>query len=495
MKKVSLFLLTLACAFRAHAQNPSLTLNQQKADFEIFVGGLNEGHAGLYYFIDKSTFEKKCDSIQGTFKEGLSREDFYLKLRFLIASLRHGHTRISLPTNGNINYKMAVLDASKKYLPFQFLIANDKLIVLEDCSKEQLIPVYSVVKSINDVSSKDLIQKMLPYMPADGINQTYKYFNLYNYYYFHYLFNLFYPNKKGIKVELEKNNTHFYLETLSPKVIDSIYYAKNKKSISAYGQQLDYKSNLINGTAYLRVSSFYKGLIESFGQQYESFLDSSFADMGEKGSNNLILDLRDNEGGGDSYDNILFSYLNESAFTSNGVMRVAGRQFKYKQYASNSSEAIKAYMDNPGEFLRDDSTLIVKEKYAEQATFAPKKNVFAGNIYVLINGGSFSAATNLVSQLYNKRNTGSKGTIEFIGEENGGDIYAQTGCAGQSYIIDLPNSNIKVDMPALCFGELNKTYPKKRLPDFKVYPTAKGLASGKDDVLEFALDKIKKNKK
>lgn len=162
MQRLLLTVLTLFSLCTVQGQNKTLTIKQQQEDFEIFKGGLNDGHSGLYYYIDKPTFENECDKIQKTFKDGSTVEDYFLKLRFIITSLHHGHTRISLPTNGNVNYKMGVLDTTKLYLPFQFLIQKDKLIVVEDCSKEQLIPKYSIVKSINDVSSKDLIQKCFP---------------------------------------------------------------------------------------------------------------------------------------------------------------------------------------------------------------------------------------------------------------------------------------------------------------------------------------------
>ncbi len=483
------FLLALTTISNIVAQPSTLSIKQQNEDFTIFKGGLREGHSGLYYFISKAVFDKKCDSIQNTFSEGSGIEKYYLKLRYLITALNHGHTRISLPANGNINYKMAALDSSGLYLPFEFIIINKQLIIKEDCSKEQLFPKYSVVKSINNVSAKSLINTMLQYMPADGVNQTFKYYNLYNYFYFNYLFNLFYPEKKGVKIEMENSNTHYYIELLKAREIESRYFAKNKKSISQYDKQLAYKSTLPNQTAYLKVSSFYKGLIEQFRQQYEPFLDSAFADIKSKKIQNLIVDLRDNEGGGDGYDNILVSNLIGVMPKSRAVIQVPGRVFMYNKYAVNLSDDVKGYIGNPTEFLRDDSTLYLKDMYADMMsegnTYTPKNN-FTGNIIVLTNGGSFSASTSVISQLYKFRKS-SKRKILFVGEENGGDIFSGAGCAGQGYTIKLPNSSIQVDMPFLCFGELKKDYPKKRLPDYEVFDKITDLKTNKDSVLNFAI--------
>lgn len=470
-----------------------LTLAEQKEDFKIFKGALQESHAGLYYFISPSAFQAECDSIVATFEDGSYTDDFYLKLRFIVASLHHGHTRISTSVNRFADFKMAVLDSSRLYLPFQLIIINDKLYIQEDCSKEQLFPQYAMVKSINNISSKKLIRQMLPYMPADGINQTFKTYSLYTYFNFQHLFSLLYRDKQGVKVEIEKNNTHYYIALQPPAFIDSVYRAKNKTGISNYNNQLAYNSVLPNSTGYLRVSSFYKGFIENFRQQYEPFLDSAFASIKENKLQNLVVDIRNNEGGGDNYEKILFSYLADSFLNKKSVISLPGNTFSYRKYSFNLSDDIKAFIENPSEFLTE-GTLFLNQKYTammDPYDYKIPPDHFKGNLYVLINGGSFSASTAFIDMLYKYRAvTGRK--IVFIGEENGGDIYSQAGCAGQSYNIKLPNSEIVVDMPFLCFGTLNKKYPEKRLPDFEVYPSIKGLKNGKDDVLAFALEMISK---
>lgn len=66
------------------AQLTTLTVAKQTEDFTIFRGALQEGHAGLHYFIEKKVFDRKCDSIQQTFGENASVASYYLKLRYLI---------------------------------------------------------------------------------------------------------------------------------------------------------------------------------------------------------------------------------------------------------------------------------------------------------------------------------------------------------------------------------------------------------------------------
>ncbi len=41
-------------------------------------------------------------------------------------------------------------------------------------------------------------------------------------------------------------------------------------------------------------------------------------------------------------------------------------------------------------------------------------------------------------------------------------------------------------MPVLCFGELKKQYPIKRLPDFEVFSTIDELKNSIDNILNYA---------
>lgn len=63
-------------------------------------------------------------------------------------------------------------------------------------------------------------------------------------------------------------------------------------------------------------------------------------------------------------------------------------------------------------------------------------NKFRGQIFILTNGGSFSASTNFI-RLLKKNRIKTNRKIFFVGEENGGDIYCNTTYARQGYNIKL----------------------------------------------------------
>lgn len=169
----------------------------------------------------------------------------------------------------------------------------------------------------------------------------------------------------------------------------------------------------------------------------------------------FFTDLRNNEGSGDGDPEFLFARICEKESTTNhkGFDNVAGKTFTTAKYAVDLRDDLKAFIDNPKAFLRDDTSLILKPEYIERdgKILTPANNVFKGPLYVLINGGTFSAANGMVLYLYNYRQATNR-PIYFIGEENGGDIYTNVQCAGVGYPFKLPNSGIRVDVPFLCGG-------------------------------------------
>lgn len=472
------------------AQPATLTLAQQQQDFAIFRQGLREGHGGIYYYIAQDRFEQQCDSVGRTFRANALQGDFYLKLRYLLTLLRHGHSRLHLPTR-NPEYKLALLQPERRYLPLELRILDGRLYVLTDCSAEQFLKAGDEIRAINGVPAATLLVQMLQYVPADGRNQTFKYYNLTNYYAFHFLYNLLYPHATNFTLTIAGARRPVRLHGQQPAAIAEAYRARTGRSISHYGEQLAYQPALASGVALLRVSSLYKGLLERNGRRFEPFIDSVFQDIKTRRTQTLVLDLRGNEGGGDGYAEYLFAHLTDQPFASTVLGRVAGRRLSTLAYAHNLSDDIKAFAADPNQFLENDTTLLLKPQFRED--LAPKptptRPSYLGRLFVLTNGGTFSAGNSVVSYLYRQRQATGR-PVWFVGEENGGDIYSNALCAGQGYSLKLPNSLIEVDMPFLCGGQLNRTPPARRLPDQYVQPSIEQVLKDQDAEVEFVLRQI-----
>jgi C-terminal processing protease CtpA/Prc len=113
------------------------------------------------------------------------------------------------------------------------------------------------------------------------------------------------------------------------------------------------------------------------------------------------------------------------------------------------------------------------------------QNAFKGKIYVLINGGSFSASSILSTSLQ-----GSKRAF-FVGEETGG-AYNGT-VAGFMPKIKLPNSEIQIRTGIMMMESKFKTTTQGRgiFPDKEITPTIEDRIKENDPELDWILKDIK----
>jgi C-terminal processing protease CtpA/Prc len=117
----------------------------------------------------------------------------------------------------------------------------------------------------------------------------------------------------------------------------------------------------------------------------------------------------------------------------------------------------------------------------------PLLPTYQGNLYVLINGTSFSTTSECLSMIHYKTNA------VFIGEESGGGYYGDNG--GAISEMTLPNTGIRISIPLIKYEMAVKDYKYKDrgvIPDYNVTPTVKEKITGKDAELEFANSLIKK---
>jgi hypothetical protein len=119
-------------------------------------------------------------------------------------------------------------------------------------------------------------------------------------------------------------------------------------------------------------------------------------------------------------------------------------------------------------------------------------NAFRGNVYLLQNGNTFSAACTFAFRL-KKLIQKEGGFIKVIGEDNGYD--ADAGVASGGYFVNLilPNSKIKVRLPLVASGSAKPyTIPSVNFVDYKIFPTPKECVDEVDVEMNFVKNLINK---
>lgn len=128
-------------------------------------------------------------------------------------------------------------------------------------------------------------------------------------------------------------------------------------------------------------------------------------------------------------------------------------------------------------------------KYYYSSNTKPKKideNAFKGKIYVLINGGSFSASSIISSNL-----KGSK-RATFVGEETGG-AYNGT-VAGRMPLIKMPYSKLKIRVGLMACIPFYKTNVEGRgiFPDQTILTNLKDRINEIDPEMNWVLEDLNK---
>jgi hypothetical protein len=499
MKKLTCFFLAALIGAGAAAQSQkTISLPQQQEDFKIFKTSIQEMHAGLYWFITQQRFNALYDSVYNTFADNSSTEAFYIKLRYCMAMLHHGHDGMDMQEKeAGINYRMNALPKSRKHLPFYLKYLGKRLYILSNASGSKKISNGSEILSINGESTAAISAQLLPYIFANGKNETFKYANLGDYFLFHYLYQVLHPQATSYRLEIipfkQKKKITVTVDAVLPQTIADAYLLQTGKKISDWGKLIDYKLlDAKKKLGYLKLETFSAFRIENDSTKFPALLESIFMQIKKDGVQHLVVDTRNNEGGDDNWMTTLTYFKGMPESKGGGLAYVQSDKFTQLQYVEQNEQnkmLLQAFQYNPYALVDKtaDGRFKLKPQYTEHDTKARPRQAGAydGKVYVMQNGLTFSAGIAFVTTMkdyYDKAGS----FIKFIGEEPGDDMAAGVGSGGWSLNVVLPNSKVKLTIP-VTGGGTDKPYTIKsvKIPDYTVIPTIADKIYGVDTELEF----------
>lgn len=219
--------------------------------------------------------------------------------------------------------------------------------------------------------------------------------------------------------------------------------------------------------AYLNVSTFSNRVYRAAGLNFRSEMQRIFEEIHRGRATRLILDLRENGGGSEPNESILFSHLvaeplrKYAAVEARGeeleVTSLSGRRFRHRVFDEDELNFQRRLPDGRLTRLNVPPEGLMTQWEASDP-------VYDGRLVVLAGGYTFSGGAELASMLYHVR----RGV--FVGEETGG---AHEGNAsGYTWEIDLPNSGVRLRLPLLQFRFAWSGLPRNRgvPPDCAVPP-------------------------
>ena len=493
----SIFLLLLLLVTNSSIKAQSLTLTQQQEDFTIFKTSMQQMHAGVYWFITPQRFTALYDSVYNTLKEGEEPEQFYLKIRYCMAALKHGHDGVDYKGEPGIAYRISTLHKSSRYLPFALKFLGNRLYIINNCSSNKTLTNGSEVLRINGKTIQQITTVLKQYIFANGNNETFKYAVMGEYYQFHYLYQMLFGNPLTYTIEIipfnQKKKINAKVNAVLPQTIADEDKKQNGKDINYWNKLVDYKLlDAKQKTGYLKLETFSTYRIEQGGEKFDSILGKMFAQIKNDGIKNLIVDVRNNEGGDDAWMTAISYFKAIVPDKGAGLPYFQSDTFTYIKYVIQNDEnrqLLQLFQNNPSALLdkMPDGRFKLKPQYTEGDTKGRElqKNAYNGKVYLLQNGLTFSAGFAFANKLnYLMDKDGNN--LKVIGEQNGDDEQAGVGSGGWGVELALPNSKLILHIPVTGGGD--KPYAKKLsvVLDYKVIPTIQDKIQGVDTEVEFA---------
>lgn len=495
--KISLILLGLiflwSCSSvtnREQQERLVIPPDQLKKDIDYAYGKLKEMHPQLYRYTTRKDLDRRIDSLKQTIDTPLTPVQFYFKLQPVITTIREGHLSLTIP----FDKLKKDFHGKKLFNYFKYYIKGDHMYIVENKDSIHHIKPGTEILSINDVPITSYINRYKKLISSDGQNTTFTpYYLKDTFFYFFSMENGFldqvkletlYSNKKQTYIlEREKQN-EVEREKSRSQTTDNkggLHCSTNRNF-----QFLDHD----NSIAYISIKKF-------SDNNSDKFYKETFERIKEAKSSYLILDIRNNYGGSLQEINNLYSYLVSEPFTLIKPSRLNSGftplKTNYFKKSTPLEYALKGITYPTYFFLKTLHTYKGKDgkfyyKIKADKVTQPNKNAFNGKIYVLINGGSYSASSIISSKLkFDKKAT-------LVGEETGG---ANDGTVAGFYSYQiLPNSKLTLPIGLLLVNPNITLTNSLRgvIPDIPISETLQDIINKNDVQLNWIKDEIVKER-
>ena len=446
-----------------------------KEELDLFKRELLAIHPDPFARIDQAEFEHEFERIKASLNYPLSRAEFFLQLAPLLASLRDVHTYLSLPKDefGDVSLR------GERLFPLAVIIHKERLLVASDLSQSPQIPTGAEIVEINNAPTDYLLKVMRSLTARETITGQDRRIQLD----FSWLLSAMgYANQEYQVVYRWQGQNH-RIDIAGLEVVKPLKSSANP--ISYYGF-----SKITPRTSLLWLNDF-----NEKPEVFSDFLDDKFGQMADYQVENLIIDVRYNQGGlSENLKNLLSRLTSEPVFWANkGVIKVS-EKLKNNHFSKTKQRREDKYSWGlqwlPLEWTDKLQHSIWWADLGETITLSldsikPHEDYIPRRVWVLTNGFCYSACSLFVASVNHYQ------LAKTMGEKAGS-------LAGEQFVypvqVKLPHSGLTLSLPTM----LLEFSPGKDVsliePQVQIHRTIDDISQRMDPVLNKALSEAEQGK-
>lgn len=481
------FLLTLGSVWamaQASQYNPNrlFTSDELRQDFDVLQRALTELHPGLYRYNTPDSLARQFGQTMAKIDQPMRDVEFGLVIRPYIGQVRCAHTSLS-----NSKERQRYLKQLRQPpLPVSVLVKGERLFVATRPLQTTGVAAYEEITSLDGTPTPDLLRQFRPMVWGDGFTKT-AHDGMLSIV-FPALYRATYGFRDTLTVGLTDTNGRVRAVAIPARAMSARRLARNAKADTIRrqkppnGQSLPTRTILERRGLRLSVARDDSAVamlkIERFGDgPMRRAFAAVFDEIKRRNIRQLVIDVRGNLGGSAQTCRDLLRYVADRPFVFWDSTVANGRSARVEGAKTWISGPF-AYIDLHFRLRRDTNGNLQLPTY--RRVVRPHKSAhFDQPILILTDGLSFSAAAIFpaLARQFNPQ-------VKIVGRETGGGAY---GCnAGQSFFVELPNTQMIVKIPAY---RIRLPVPgtdtgRGVLPDYPVSYSVDDLRQGRDRDLE-----------
>jgi len=455
----------------------TFSIEALKGDLKILWDVLEEGHGGFDRYTPKEALRNEFAEVDKGLETPMTEFDFLTRILPLIADVKDGHTGAELSPAA-----AAFLDDQPAAFPFGLRFFGDQAFVFRDLSEGRILGEGAELLSVNGIATGEIVSGLAELISNDAGIRTRKLRQLEFPANFGRLFALRFGRPESFRIRFRPRGggetKEVSVKGIKGKDVTKILFDRYPDAARRFPlYELSFRGDI----AVLTIRGFANNP-EKGSPAFTEFLGSAFRTLEEKKTPGLVIDLRVNGGGQDDLAKLLFAHVMDRPFLYYKALESKKDHYDLFRFTSISKADIEKLPSQVRKNARGWYDVLGHPNSGIQEPAAPR---FTGKVAILIGGLSFSATGETTSLFHHHKKA------VFFGEECGAGYYGNT--SGLIVQATLPATGIQVRVPLVLYTMAVDGYPADRgiVPEFPAVPTIEDLLSGRDPVMEKALDWMK----